>query len=182
MDIPYLPYGRQDKRINNNETFALFTFAKLLNTLKFKKVITLDAHSSVGSTIIDNFENIYPLEEINNAIISSEADTIAYPDKGARERYNIKDREAIMGDKVRCSSTGYITDYKITGNPSNKDILIIDDLVDGGMTFKLFAKKLYEQNAQSVHLYATHGIFSKGIQTLRDSGIRRIFTKEGEMR
>jgi hypothetical protein len=31
-----------------------------------------------------------------------------------------------------------------------------------------------------VHLYVTHGIFSRGLAPLRESGIKRIFTHKGE--
>ena len=62
----------------------------------------------------------------------------------------------------------------------NKTILIIDDICDGGMTFKLTAERLKELGAKEVHLYVTHGIFSKGLETLRESGIDRIFTRKGE--
>ena len=49
------------------------------------------------------------------------------------------------------------------------------------MTFKLTAEKLLTCGANSVSLYTTHGIYSKGIQTLRDSGISRIFNRKGEV-
>ena len=49
------------------------------------------------------------------------------------------------------------------------------------MTFKLMAEQLYREGAEDVHLFCTHGIFSKGLQTLRDSGIKRIFTHRGEV-
>ena len=49
------------------------------------------------------------------------------------------------------------------------------------MTFKLMAEQLYKQGAAEVHLYVTHGIFSKGLSVLRSSGIKRIFTKDGEV-
>ena len=48
------------------------------------------------------------------------------------------------------------------------------------MTFKLLAKDLLAAGAKEVNLFVTHGIFSKGLRTLRNSGINRIFTKDGE--
>lgn len=188
LHMPYLPYGRQDKEISNETTFALNTFADIINRMFFKKVTTLDAHSKVAEKLFDNFENIYPGHKIitaHHSISDFEEGAyntvMAYPDAGAAERYGSKGGRHIIGDKVRDQLTGYITEYKIEGNPEGKDILIVDDICDGGMTFRLMAKELYKQGAQSVHLYVTHGIFSKGLKVLQDAGIQRIFTKDGEV-
>jgi ribose-phosphate pyrophosphokinase len=48
------------------------------------------------------------------------------------------------------------------------------------MTFKLLAKDLLAAGAKSVVLFVTHGLFSKGLQTLKDSGIQRIYAQDGE--
>jgi len=37
------------------------------------------------------------------------------------------------------------------------------------------------QGAKDVALYVSHGIFSKGLEPLREGGIKRIFTKDGEV-
>ncbi len=183
LHMPYLPYGRQDKEISNTSTFALLTFALIINQMNFHEVSSIDAHSDVAEEFINNFKNIEPTHYINHASRCLIADTgnlisFAYPDKGASERYNFV--VDIIGHKVRDQETGYIKEYRIEGDPKGKDILIVDDLVDGGMTFILMAKELYKQGANSVHLYASHGIFSKGLKVLKDAGIKRIFTKEGE--
>lgn len=187
--MPYLPYGRQDKEVSNETTFALITFAKIINGMRFSTVATMDAHSSKAEELFDNFHNFNPNKKIKMAhdCISDFEEgayntILAYPDLGAALRYNPnKDHSCIIGSKVRDQATGYITDYKIKGKPTGKTVLIVDDICDGGMTFKLMADELYKQGAQEVHLYVSHGIFSKGLKTLRASGIQRIFTKEGEV-
>lgn len=189
LHMPYLPYGRQDKEVSNGTTFALTTFAKVINSMRFNKVTTIDSHSNVAGELIDKFENIHPGSPIrmaHNCVSDFERDAyntiLAYPDLGAALRYNPqKDHSCIIGDKVRDQETGYITEYKIKGNPEGKTVLIVDDICDGGMTFKLMSEELKKQGASEVHLYVSHGIFSKGLKTLRDSGIERIFTKEGEV-
>lgn len=184
LHMPFLPYSRQDKEVSNKSTWALRSFAILVNQMRFAQVTTIDVHSKVASELFDNFRNIEPEEYINGAkstLSESENSLIlAAPDKGAADRYKDYDI-SIVGYKVRNQLTGYIENYDIEGDPSGKDVLIIDDICDGGMTFKLFARDLLTNGAKSVSLYVTHGIFSKGIQTLKDSGISRIFTKEGEV-
>ena len=86
----------------------------------------------------------------------------------------------MYGEKVRDQLTGNIVRYKIVGEPVGKNVLIIDDICDGGMTFKLLAKDLLAAGAKSVVLFVTHGLFSKGLQTLKDSGIQRIYAQDGE--
>jgi len=185
LHIPFLPYGRQDKEISNDATFALKSFCKIINGFGFDKITTLDAHSMEAIKWLNNFESIHPDQEISRALRKVNATAIAFPDKGACDRYAYRDvtmgHHTIVGSKVRDQSTGYIKEYSILGDPSGKDVLIIDDIIDGGMTFKLLARDLLKAGAKSVSLYATHGIFSKGIQTLLDSGIVRIFTKGGEI-
>lgn len=186
----YLPYGRQDKHVSNESTFALTMFADLINQCNFDMVTTVDAHSLEFEKLIVNAENIKPRDYIKAAhdcISNFETNAyntiFAYPDAGAAIRYNPnREINCIIGHKERDQLTGYITRYKIKGSPKGRDVLIIDDICDGGMTFKLMSEELMKQGAQSVHLYVSHGIFSKGIQTLRDSGIKRIFTINGEVK
>ena len=180
LHMPFLPYGRQDKEIGNENTFALNTFAKIINGMRFEKVTTLDAHSKIANELFDNFEDLYPSHQIEYAVRTSNTNAIAYPDKGACDRYGIVSN-LIVGNKVRNQLTGYIEEYKIEGDCKDKDILMIDDICDGGMTFRLMARELYKHGAKSVSLYVTHGIFSKGLKCLHGDGIQRIFTKDGEV-
>lgn len=182
LDIPFLPYGRQDKELSNESTFALRNFATILNSLNLDKITSIDTHSNVAAELINNFENIYPAHSILQAILDCNCDTIAFPDKGACDRYEVTPPYGtIIGFKKRNQLTGYIEQYIIEGDAKDKIVLIQDDLCDGGMTFKLMAEQLYKDGAKEVHLYVSHGIFSKGLPTLRASGIKRIFTKDGEV-
>lgn len=188
--MPFLPYSRQDKHVSNETTFALQTFAKAINGMKFDEVSTIDAHSNVAEILFEDFKDIKPTESILFACRKLENDSntqnpiFAFPDSGSYHRYSALlwyVNNPIIGDKSRNQLTGYIEQYNIKGDPKNEDILIIDDICDGGMTFRLMAKELYKQGAKSVHLYITHGIFSKGLPILRAAGIKRIFTKDGEI-
>lgn len=184
LTIPYLPYGRQDKNVSNETTFALIPFSKLLNSLDFKSIWILDAHSQVALYSIHKSIMIYPIPQIYKATEITKADLICYPDKGAREKYTNVYKEfglpTIYGEKVRDQSTGNILSYKLIGECKDKRVLIIDDICDGGMTFKILTKDLLEAGAKEVNLFVTHGIFSKGLQTLKDSGIKHIYTRRGE--
>lgn len=183
--MPYLPYARQDKAISNNATFALNTFLVLLDTLDLDSIKVFDAHNSkMLLDILQVAENIRPDKEINSAIRETKATTILYPDKGAYTRYNDLVRSdccVVVAEKVRDQSTGEIVKTELTAPVYKTDrVLIVDDLCDGGATF-IKLMPLIKQ-ASEVSLYVSHGIFSKGVQVLKDAGIARIFTKNGEVK
>jgi len=180
--MPYLPYGRQDKNMSNNSTFALSTFARLINSLDILEITVIDAHSD-SYKLIKRCKNIYPEKEIGKVLELVDPHILAFPDTGACVRYSSHFQyPVVVGHKVRNQETGYIEKYDIDGsNPKGRDVLIIDDICDGGMTFILLAKELLNHGARSVNLYTTHGIFSKGVRVLKDAGISRIFTFKGEV-
>lgn len=56
--VPYLPFARMDRTEHSSEVFTLKYFCKIINELKFNKVISLDVHSNTANAILNNFENI----------------------------------------------------------------------------------------------------------------------------
>lgn len=180
--IDYLPYSRQDKPVSNNNTFGLNTFAKLLNSLNFELITILDPHSGEAISKINNSFPIYPKNELNMVIDKLNPDLICYPDLGAKNKYStLYDYKYVYGNKVRDQLTGYIKSYKLNGEASNKSVLIVDDICDGGATFVLLSKELKRRQAKSINLFVTHGIFSKGLKDLFESGIENIYTSEGKI-
>lgn len=184
LDLPYLPYARQDKQVSNDATFALIPFLTLLNALDFAKVIVFDPHNpSVLRTYLSRVTVIEPVREIDRAANESDAEVIVFPDEGASLRYgSLIVRPQRFATKVRDQSTGAITGLSLQGEVRGLRTLIVDDLCDGGMTFIKLSEKLYAAGAAEVHLYVSHGLFTKGVQVLRDSGIHRIFTRQGEVK
>jgi ribose-phosphate pyrophosphokinase len=182
--IPFLPYGRQDKEVSNETTFALTVFLDVLtNSGLFARVATVDAHNSevVGDRGIINISaNAY----LEGVIKLTEPDVICFPDKGATTRgYYTDHRPSIHLDKVRNQSTGEIEGLGYAGelDLTNRVVLIVDDLVDAGRTFIEASKLLYARGAFRVCLFTTHGLYTKGTKVLFDSGIKRIFNHKGEV-
>lgn len=182
LKLSYLPYGRQDKNISNNKTFALLPFCNLLNSLNFQDVIIVDPHSEIALDLIKNSRADYPTGFLSCVYDFQKIDLVCYPDKGALQKYTkIYDYPYIYGEKVRDQLTGNITSYNLVGDPKDKNILIVDDICDGGATFKILAEDLLAKGASKVVLFVTHGIFSKGVRTLFESGISKVFTKDSEI-
>ncbi len=190
LRIKYLPYGRQDKEVSNTATFALRPFAQLLNSLNFEEIIITDPHSTIALDLIKNSRAEYPIHELDAAVKLTESNIFCYPDKGAVSKYTkiynyMTNGPAAenysFGEKVRDQLTGNITSYQLFGDVKNKTVMIVDDICDGGMTFKILTKDLLDAGAKEVNLFVTHGIFSRGLRTLKESGIKHVFTKDGEV-
>jgi ribose-phosphate pyrophosphokinase len=184
LHMPFLPYGRQDKPVGNDRTFSLHLFGRLLRMCEFTEVSTIDAHSNLLHYYV-KLINLHPQSAIDNAISATGATTICYPDSGAHDRYSdaIQGEPLVLG-KVRDQSTGNITGIELVSGEvrPNDSILIVDDICDGGRTFIEACKliKSIEPTAR-VHLYVSHGIFSKGLDVLHSAGIEQIFTKDGKV-
>jgi ribose-phosphate pyrophosphokinase len=169
LHIPYLPFARQDKGIDNQATFALRPFCWILNDMNFDKITAVDVHNPRAvAELIHNFENIDVTWIHQRLIDALEADLIVFPDNGAYERYNDPNFRvpAARCTKVRNQQTGEITDLSLEYGgtiPKAGSILIIDDICDGGATFVKTAQAIRKvQQEVKIYLFVTHGIFSKG--------------------
>ena len=186
--VPFMPYARQDKNVDNNLTFALRTFLKVIS-LTYAKLVVFDVHSQdLLKELYPNFENIEPVKEIADAIFDSKSNTLCFPDKGAKTRYEHLFpgllENSIVLEKTRDQVTGSINGIKLADGYSPelvkyKQILIVDDICDGGRTFIEAAKVLYSHGADTVNLYTSHGIYSKGVVILHEAGIKKIYDKDG---
>lgn len=181
--MPFLPYGRQDKTISNNNTFALKVFADVLvKSGSFEVISTLDAHNELF-TRIHGIQNIQPTEQIKYAIKAVKPDLIVFPDQGAAKRgYNVQGLESIILDKKRNQLTGEIEGlvYEGTVSVGDKSLLIVDDLCDRGGTFIKAARLLKDIDCGEISLYTTHGLYTGGIELIKNGGISRLFDKSGE--
>lgn len=194
LEMPFLPYGRQDKHVSNSSTFGLYTFMNILNkVIPEVEKVTFDAHSTVAEQI-KNLRNDSPMPEISSIIQDLRHELnisliLCYPDKGSRDRYNPANfekvtsgvKDVVVMEKTRNQLTGALEMAGVTQDLTGQYVLIIDDLCDYGNTFILAAKELYKAGAKEVYLYVSHGIFSGGINVLFKANIKRIFTKHGEM-
>lgn len=185
LHMTYLPYARQDKEVANDKTFALNTFARLINAMGFRRVTADDPHSEVAADLIHRFMPIYRSLEVHHSFAAVKADLVCYPDAGAAHKYkHMISLPWIEAAKERDQLTGKISSCVLIGDGDVRDrvILIVDDICDGGATFIGIASSLYARGAKEVHLHVTHGIFSRGLDVLKQANIKRIFTAKGEQK
>jgi len=188
--IPYFPYARQDRVCNKGEALSVKVIADLINSLNIPKVTILDPHSDVTPALINNVNIISQVECFTKSMWNFGKSNleirndyyIICPDAGARKRIDtiakeVQTDKVIYFNKKRDLLTGNIlgidSEYQ---NFKNKKCIIIDDICDGGRTFIEIAKYLKSYDADEIILYITHGIFSKGLECLKEAGIDKIFT------
>lgn len=173
--MPYVPNARMDRVKSDNEVFTLKYFCEFINSLGFDKVTILDPHSIVSEALINKVRVIRPSNIISKVIDEMysfndyENDIVIYfPDDGAYKRYHdmpcFKKLTCVYGKKERDWNTGKILGIeiydgngkKITDELTDKDILMVDDIISYGGTLAYSADKLKELGARYINAYATH--------------------------
>lgn len=181
LNLPYIPYARQDRVMQPGEALSIKVFAGIINSLGFDKVVVDDPHSDVSAALLNNV-HIHGQQELIVSFhdqLAGKDVTIVAPDAGARKKaQKVADRfhmPIVEAGKVRDVKTGEITGTSVFGDVSGRECVIVDDICDGGRTFIALAKVLKENGAKRVILYVTHGIFSYGKQVILDGGVDEIY-------
>lgn len=169
--LPYLPYSRADRRFIEGDSDSLRTFGFLIGKLGYNTIKTLDVHSDAAFDHVPNIAAYDAETYIEKAIddIGREGLALVLPDEGAsRYRLDHFNLPVFQGVKKRDVATGQLSGFSIDPNVAAYDkILIVDDICDGGGTFVGLAQCIDKLAPEvELFLYVTHGIFSKGFETL----------------
>ena len=174
--LPYIPHARMDRVKAEEDVFTLKYFCEIINSLNFKGVYVLDAHSNVSLALLNNVIQMNVEKFIHNAIyrttceIASHYDhnlrkeaeenlIVFYPDEGSMKRYSdMINMPYAFGIKKRDWETGKILGLDIMNAElvKGKNILIIDDICSRGGTFLHAAKALKAAGANRIFLCVTH--------------------------
>ena len=166
--IPYYSYSRQA-----SETAHFI--AELISFSGATQIITVDLHQplppclslSTAKLMAQDIQKRWTQDSVQLPYV------IVAPDNGGIER--AQTIASLLKVDLVCISkkrTPLPIVEQITGSPSQKRALIIDDLVDSGQTLLAVTKALYEAGAVEVHGYITHGLFSgQGLETVNASSL-----------
>lgn len=181
LNLPYIPYARQDRVMQPGQALSIKVFANIVNSLGFDKIIVDDPHSDVSAALLNKVRIRGQQElvaEFHNELAGKDV-TIVAPDAGARKKaQKVADRmrlPLVEAGKVRDLKTNEITGTAVFGDVKDRECVIVDDICDGGRTFIALAQALKENGAKRVILYVTHGIFSFGKQIILDGGVDEIY-------
>lgn len=173
LNIPYFPYARQDRVCNPGESHSMRVIAKIINSLNFSKVKVFDPHSDVVEALINNVVIETPLEALTDILYNQPVGTVILvsPDAGAHKKVQKLAKSFGLGiihsDKERDVATGAITGARVDSpHVGDKNLMIVDDICDGGMTFLNLVPELRKITSGKVFLFVSHGIFSKGLDAL----------------
>lgn len=173
--LPYTPQARADRVFSEGSPLPIKVFCAILNSYGFDKITILDPHSDVTPALINNVEVQYQEDLLKRKlpIISKYMGgfKLCAPDLGAIKKIfnsvqNLGHKDYIQAIKIRDVVTGEIIKCDVLEETITGEVLIVDDICDGGASFKYLAEKLKEKGASKVGLYVTHGIFSKGLKVL----------------
>ncbi len=179
--IPYFGYARQDRKSKSRDPISAKLVADLISAAGADRVLTMDLHAAQ----IQGFFNI-PLDHMEGMPILSqyverknlEDLVIVSPDLGsvnrARKIANRLDVPIAIIDKRR-PKPNVSEIMNIIGDIKDKNLLIIDDIIDTAGTLCNAANALKERGAKSVRACATHGILSgPAIERIRDSALEEL--------
>lgn len=174
--LPFVPGARQD-RLNDSGDY-LFTAKSIANEINvrgFPSVTVLDPHSEVTPALIDRCRVTHAADCLT--IPKGKYAAVISPDAGAEKRAGLVANKLglplIHAWKTRDVATGAITgfgyDDEAFAMSAAETVLVVDDICDGGGTFVGLAQaiKARDGNRRDLHLFTTHGIYSKGVDVLR---------------
>ncbi|MBB4845901.1 ribose-phosphate pyrophosphokinase [Paucibacter oligotrophus] len=174
LQLPYVPYARQDRVAVEGEPLSAAVFCQLINSAEFASVTVSDPHSDVVSALLKNVRIIpaahYVQQLREGALAHVPALAVVAPDAGARKRVETVAKAigapVVYASKRRNPLSGKLSDAAVESELPELPLLVVDDICDGGGTFIALAAALRERSRQSLYLYVTHGLFTKGLAPL----------------
>lgn len=165
--IPYLPHSRQERKDDTRSAISSRLIADFLEHAGADRVITLDMHSTAIMGFykipIDHLSmhNIY-IQHINQNFDLKNV-CLCSPDFGGLKRIkaykSVLDCDMAVIHKERLSPN-QVNSMEIIGEVKDKDVVIVDDMIDTGGTLCKAAEILKQKGAKSVNAYCTHGVLS----------------------
>ncbi len=179
--MPYFGYARQDRKDRPRVAIGAKLIANLISAAGADRIMTCDLHAGQ----IQGFFDI-PVDHLDGSFIfvpyvrglQLENLLIASPDVGGTKRARSFakhfDADMVVIDKYR-KRANEVASMQVIGNVEDKDIILVDDLVDTGGTLAKASIVLKEEGARSVRAIATHPILSgNAYENIENSALEEI--------
>lgn len=176
--MPYFGWARQDRKDRPRVSIAAKLVADLLSAAGVDRVITMDLHADQ----IQGFFNV-PVDHLYASTVfipyiqslNLKDLVIASPDVGGAKRANsyakYLNAPLVLCHKQRAKAN-VVENMTIIGEVKDKDVVLIDDMVDTAGTICKAANLMVENGARSVRALASHAIMSDpASQRVDDSGL-----------
>ncbi|MDE6224640.1 MAG: ribose-phosphate pyrophosphokinase [Muribaculaceae bacterium] len=164
--IPYFGWARQDRKDKPRVSIAAKLVADLLSTAGVNRVITMDLHADQ----IQGFFNV-PVDHLYASSVfipyikslNLPDLVIATPDVGGAKRANTYAKyfnvPLVLCHKQRAKANVVAT-MTVIGDVKDKNVILIDDMVDTAGTITKAADLMIANGAKSVRALASHAIMS----------------------
>ena len=179
--IPYYGYARQDRKAKARDPITAKLVANLLSKAGADRVVTMDLHASqiqgyfdipvdhlLGIPILVKY---FREKHLDNLVVVS-------PDIGsvtrARNMAHPLDAPIAIVDKRR-PKANVSEIMNIIGDIEDKNVILVDDMIDTAGTITNAANALKELGAKEVYACATHPVLSgPAIERIRASAIKEL--------
>ena len=164
--IPYFGWARQDRKDKPRVSIGAKLVADLLSVAGIDRLITMDLHADQSQ----GFFNI-PVDHLYASAVflpyiqslNLENLVIATPDVGGSKRASTfskyLDVPLVLCNKTR-EKANVVASMQIIGNVQDKNVVLIDDIVDTAGTITKAANIMKEAGARSVRAIASHCVMS----------------------
>ncbi|WWO98967.1 MAG: ribose-phosphate pyrophosphokinase [Candidatus Dasytiphilus stammeri] len=181
--IPYFGYARQDRRVRSARVpITAKVVADCLSSVGVDRILTVDLHADqiqgFFDVPVDNvFASLILIEDMLK--IRLENPIVVSPDIGGVVRARaiaklLNDTDMAIIDKRR-PRANLSQVLHIIGDVTDRDCVIIDDIIDTAGTLCQAVVALKEHGAKRVFAYATHPIFSgNAVENLINSNLNEV--------
>ena len=164
--VPYFGMARQDRKDKPRVPIGAKLIANLISSAGATRIMTMDLHADqiqgFFEVPVDHlFASTIFVPYIKSLNLSNLV--IASPDIGGSKRANVYAKhlncEMVICYKNR-KKANVIDSMKIIGDIKNKNVILIDDMMDTGGTICKASELMIDNGAKSVRAICTHAILS----------------------
>src|SRR5690625_1568352 len=164
--LPYFGWARQDSKDKPRVPIAAKLVAKMLEAAGATRIITMDLHADQIQGFFEKpVDHLYAstifLPYIKSLNLRNL--TIASPDMGGSKRAYAYSRY-LESDVVICykqrEKANIISHMELIGDVKNRNVVLVDDMVDTAGTLTTAADLMMEKGALSVRAACTHALLS----------------------
>ena len=164
--IPYYGWARQDRKDKPRVSIAAKLVANLLIAAGIDRLITMDLHADQIQGFFDiPVDHLYASTMFvpDIASLNLKDMVIASPDVGGAKRANSYAKyfnaPLVLCHKQRLQAN-VVENMTIIGDVRDKDVILIDDMVDTAGTICKAASLMKDNGARSVRAYISHAVMS----------------------
>ena len=164
--IPYFGYARQDKKGKPRVPIGAKLVSNLLSAAGVNRIMTMDLHADQIQGFFEvPVDHLFASTVFVPYIQSLGLDnlTIASPDIGGARMANAYARflnaQVVICYKHR-EKPNEISKLMLIGDVKDKNVILVDDIVDTAGTISKSANMMIEKGAKSVRAICSHGVLS----------------------